>query len=223
MNSNKCKKIIFSSSCTVYGEPKKIPVDEKAKIQKAHSPYGETKQICESMLEHSASAYDLKVISLRYFNPIGAHDSGFIGELPIGTPQNLIPFICQVAAGIRDKLLVWGKDYDTYDGTAIRDYIDINDLADAHVISLAKHDALEENFNVFNLGSGSGTSVLEIIETFEKVNGVKVNYEYADRRLGDVEKIYCDPSKANRLLNWNTKRSLEESLKTAWKWQENLL
>ncbi len=222
MNRYNCKNFIFSSSCTVYGQPKNIPVTEDAAMMPAHSPYGETKQMCEKILNYCAAANNFKVICLRYFNPIGAHHSVQIGELPIGTPQNLVPFICQSAAGKRGKIKIWGNDYNTPDGTAIRDYIDINDLAEAHVCAVSNQNDLSNNFNVFNIGSGEGKSVLEIIKNFEEINEIELNYEFSDRRPGDVEKIFCNPAKAEKFLHWSAKTSLKESLNTAWKWQKKL-
>jgi len=219
MNKFECKNFIFSSSCTIYGQPETIPVGEDAEMQPAQSPYGETKQICEKILNYCSKANNLKVVCLRYFNPIGAHPSTEIGELPIGVPQNLVPFICQSAAGKRGNIKIWGNDYNTPDGTAIRDYIDINDLAEAHVCAVLRQDQFKKNFNVFNIGSGEGKSVLEIIKSFEEINNLKLNYEFSNRRPGDVEQIFCDPTNAEKLLKWTARTSIDESLKTAWKWQ----
>ena len=214
---------IFSSSCTVYGEPDELPVTENTPIVKAASPYGNTKKIAEEILFDTAKAEkNFNVVSLRYFNPIGAHPTAMIGELPLGVPNNLIPFITQTVYGIREKLRVFGDDYNTPDGTPIRDYIDIIDLVEAHYVALMRLIAGENdsNFEVFNLGTGTGRSVLEVIEAFERATGKKVNYEIVDRRPGDVEKIWADPTKANKVLGWEAKRSLEESLKTAWEWEK---
>jgi UDP-glucose 4-epimerase len=214
------KNFIFSSSCTVYGQPDEIPVLESAPFKKAESPYGETKQICEQILERVSR--DFSVVSLRYFNPIGAHPSAEIGELPIGIPGNLVPFITQTAAGLRDKLTVFGNDYATPDGSCIRDYIHIIDLAEAHVKSF---DFLQKNkvqYEVFNLGTGTGASVLELLQQFVHATGVVVPFEIGPRRPGDVEKVYANPDKANRLLNWSAKYSIEDALLHAWQWQKRL-
>ena len=220
MLKSNCNKIIFSSSCTVYGQPEQIPVTEDSEMLPAFSPYGETKQICEKILMDCSKSHNLKTISLRYFNPIGAHSSFRIGELPLGIPQNLVPFICETAHGIRDELMVWGNDYNTADGTAVRDYIDVNDLADAHVIAAENQENLEKSYEVFNIGSGKGHSVLEIISAFEDANNVSVKYKFASRRDGDVEKIFCNPNKIKNKLGWKPKRTLQESLRTAWEWQK---
>lgn len=215
---------IFSSSCTVYGQADELPITEQATIKKAQSPYGNTKQIGEELLfDNTCSNALLKVISLRYFNPIGGHHSLEIGELPMGKPNNLIPFITQTAAGIHQKLNVFGDDYNTLDGTCIRDYIHVVDLAKAHVVGLKRIMANEsENFDVFNLGTGKGNSVLEVIKTFEKVSGVSLNYEIVDRRPGDVVEAYADTTKANKILGWKAKNDLEEALKTAWEWERKI-
>jgi len=216
---------IFSSSCTVYGQADQLPITEMEPIKKAESPYGNTKQIGEDILFDNTKSNDhLKVISLRYFNPIGGHSSIEIGELPKGKPQNLIPFITQTAAGIHQKINVFGDDYPTRDGTCIRDYIHVVDLAKAHVIGLKRIYSNEqnENFEVFNLGTGKGKSVLEVIKTFEKVSGLLLNYEIVDRRAGDVVEAYADTSKANKILGWQAKNNLEEGLKTAWQWEKKI-
>lgn len=216
---------VFSSSCTVYGEPDKLPVREDAPVKPAASPYGETKKIAERMLEtFLQSGASLKAVSLRYFNPIGAHPSGLIGELPLGTPKNLVPFVTQTAAGIRKELKIFGDDYRTPDGTCIRDYLHVMDLAEAHVRALG---CLEKQrgrtfYDVFNIGTGRGHSVLEILRTFEKVTGVKVPHRIASRRPGDVAKIYAAAGKAKKTLGWSAKRSLEEALLSSWTWQKNL-
>lgn len=212
--------IVFSSSCTVYGEPDQLPVNEKAPIKKANSPYGNTKQIAEEVLLDSISAYEkLKCIALRYFNPIGAHESALIGELPLGVPDNLVPYITQTAIGLRDQLKVFGDDYNTPDGTCIRDYIHVVDLAKAHIAAIERLIKNENasNFEIFNLGTGRGNSVLEVVKSFEKVNDLKLNYTIASRRPGDVEQVYADPALANKVLNWKAEKSLAEALESAWK------
>ncbi|MBN2349466.1 MAG: UDP-glucose 4-epimerase GalE [Bacteroidales bacterium] len=217
--------IVFSSSCTVYGEPDKLPVTEDAQVKKATSPYGNTKQISEEILEDTLKAYSkLKAISLRYFNPIGAHKSALIGELPLGVPLNLVPFVTQTAGGIRQELKVFGDDYNTPDGSGIRDYINVVDLAKAHVVAierLIQHKNLT-NYEVFNLGTGKGTSVLEIIKTFEKVTGISVNYKIVTRRAGDIEKVWADTKKANEVLGWKASLSLEDTLLSAWNWEKHI-
>ncbi|TVQ10062.1 MAG: UDP-glucose 4-epimerase GalE [Bacteroidetes bacterium] len=224
MEQRSCKKLVFSSSCTVYGQPAELPVSENAPIQKANSPYGNTKQIAEEIIFDHAYVSSLKAIALRYFNPIGSHESALIGELPIGVPNNLVPFITQTAIGKRDSLKVWGDDYDTPDGTAIRDYIHVVDLAKAHVVAMERMDKTiaDEKFEVFNLGTGRGNSVLDVILTFEQANGIKLNYQIAQRREGDVEKVWADTRKANEVLGWKTQLGLETALKSAWAWEKNL-
>lgn len=223
---NDIRPLVFSSSCTVYGQPNKLPVDEEAQIKPAESPYGRTKQICEYILEDAiASGMSLKSISLRYFNPIGAEPSGKIGELPIGRPNNLVPFITQTAAGLREKLTIFGDDYDTPDGTCIRDYIHVMDLADSHVMALAYlwgKDSSEGLIEYFNIGTGTGYSVLEVVKSFIEVNGVELNFEIGPRRAGDITKIYASTEKVNGILDWKPKRSIKEALKDAWNWQKNL-
>jgi UDP-glucose 4-epimerase len=217
------KEIIFSSSCTVYGQPDSIPVDESAPFKRAESPYGATKQMCERILE-DVSLKDFRVISLRYFNPIGAHPSALIGELPIGTPNNLVPYVTQTAAGIREKLTVFGNDYNTYDGSCVRDFIHVVDLAIAHVKALQylrKHNS-KNSFEAFNLGTGQGVSVLDLVKKFISATGIKLNYSIGPRRSGDVEKVFADPRKANLTLAWQTKYSLEESLLHAWQWEKKI-
>ena len=214
---------IFSSSCTVYGQAESLPITEDAPVQPAESPYGNTKQIGEEILIDSCKAFQaLKVISLRYFNPIGAHASALIGELPLGIPQNLVPFITQTAIGLREQLAVFGNDYPTEDGTCIRDYIHVVDLAKAHVQALERllEGRQTDNFEVFNLGTGRGNSVLEVIQAFEKVSGRALNYRIADRRPGDVVAAYADTTKAERVLGWKAELSLEEALASAWKWEQ---
>lgn len=220
------KGIIFSSSCTVYGQPKpeNLPVTEDAPHQKATSPYGNTKEINEQIiLDYINSGADIKSIVLRYFNPIGAHPSALIGELPNGVPNNLIPFVTQTAMGIRKELTIFGNDYNTPDGTCIRDYIYVVDLAKAHVAAMARVlDQDTEKIEYFNVGTGSGNSTKEIVETFEKATGVKVNWKYGPRREGDIEKIWGDCTKANKVLGWKADTPLADVLATAWKWQEKL-
>ena len=218
--------IIFSSSCTVYGQPtpEHLPVTEDAPIQQALSPYGNTKQINEEIIyDYIHSGAPVKAIILRYFNPIGAHPSAYIGELPNGTPNNLIPFVTQTAMGIRKQLRVFGNDYNTPDGTCIRDYIYIVDLAKAHVKAMERvlnqqTDAIE----YFNIGTGKGVSTLEVIKAFEKATGVKLNWTFAPRREGDIEKVWANPEKANRVLGWKAETNLEDTLASAWKWQQRL-
>ena len=217
--------IVFSSSCTVYGQPDVLPVTESAPIKPALSPYGNTKQICEEIIRdtaYSSSFYQATI--LRYFNPIGAHPSAEIGELPTGVPNNLVPFITQTAAGIRKQLQVFGNDYNTPDGTCIRDYINVVDLAKAHVIAVKRMLEHKSKYNIetFNLGTGRGLSVLELVNTFQKVNGVKVPYRIVDRREGDIEKVWADPAFANKELGWTAQETVEETLRTAWKWELKL-
>ena len=215
---------IFSSSCTVYGEPDHLPIDESAPIKRALSPYGNTKQIAEEILHDLCKVSDLRTILLRYFNPIGAHDSALIGELPKGVPQNLVPFITQTAAGLRQELSVFGDDYPTPDGSCIRDYIHVMDLAEAHVVALDRlvNNAQKEPVEVFNLGTGQGNSVLEVIQTFEKATGVKLPYKIVGRRAGDVIAVYADTTKATQELGWSTKRDLSASLSSAWAWEKHI-
>ena len=216
--------LVFSSSCTVYGQPEKLPVTENAPIQPALTPYGNTKQIGEEIIRDLMQANrSLQAVSLRYFNPIGAHPSGQIGELPSGVPENLIPFITQTAIGIRKQLKVFGNDYNTPDGSCIRDYLNVVDLAKAHITALERmiQRKSRSNYEVFNLGTGKGVSVLEAIKTFQEVTGEKLNYTIAERREGDVEKIWADPSLANKELEWQTEISLAESLLSAWNWEQN--
>jgi UDP-glucose 4-epimerase len=216
-------EIIFSSSCTVYGEPDQIPVDESAPFKKAESPYGATKQMCERILEDCIQANQpLRSVSLRYFNPVGAHPSALIGELPIGTPSNLVPYVTQTAAGIRQKLTVFGNDYNTADGSCVRDFIHVVDLAKAHVMALQKVKELENRNEVFNLGTGIGVTVLDLVKRFIKTTSIPLNYEVGPRRAGDVEKIYADPAKAANILGWRTQLSLEDSLLHAWQWEKQI-
>ncbi|WP_026976643.1 UDP-glucose 4-epimerase GalE [Flavobacterium tegetincola] len=215
---------IFSSSCTVYGQAEKMPITEDAPIQSAMSPYGNTKQIGEEIITDVAKVSNIKAILLRYFNPVGSHPSAEIGELPIGVPQNLVPFITQTGMGLREKLSVYGDDYPTPDGTAVRDYIHVVDLAKAHVIALKR---LLENKNLekvetFNLGTGTGSSVLEVINAFEKVSDKKLNYQIVGRREGDITSAYANTDKANEVLGWKAQSTLEESLASAWMWEQKI-
>ena len=224
-----CRRLVFSSSCTVYGIPDRLPVDETAPTRRANSPYGNTKQVCEDILTDLAASQrtDLRAISLRYFNPIGAHPSGRIGELPLGVPNNLVPFVTQTAAGLRERLTIYGTDYDTPDGSCIRDYIHVVDLADAHVVALrrllddqapADRAALE----TFNLGTGRGNSVLEVVHEFERVSGRPLPVTLGPRRAGDVPAIYGDVTRAAAVLGWRAQRSLSDALADAWRWQQTL-
>ena len=225
MEQKNVSNIVFSSSCTVYGEPDILPVTESATIKPATSPYGNTKQICEEMLKDFTSVSpSLKCIALRYFNPVGAHSSALIGELPLGIPNNLLPFITQTAIGLRDELKVYGDDYNTPDGTAIRDYIDVVDLSKAHVIAIKRliESKNKKNLEIFNLGTGNGVSVLEVIHTFEKTTGVKLNYKIVGRREGDVEKVFADTRFANAELGWKAEKKLEETILSSWNWEKNI-
>lgn len=217
-------KIIFSSSCTVYGEADSMPISETAPIKPAASPYGNTKQIGEEIIQDVCKVTNIKAIALRYFNPIGAHDSAKIGELPIGLPQNLVPFITQTALGKREQLSVFGNNYPTPDGTCIRDYIHVVDLAKAHVIALQRllKNKTKNNFEIFNIGTGTGSSVLEVIKAFEAVSGTQLNYKIVNRRKGDVVSAYADTTKANTDLGWTAKYSLNQALLSAWKWEQKL-
>jgi len=215
---------VFSSSCTVYGQPDHLPVDENAPVKPAESPYGNTKQIAEEILKDTvASGADFKVISLRYFNPVGAHESALIGELPIGVPQNLVPYITQVAIGKREKITVFGDDYNTPDGSCIRDYIHVVDLAKAHIaaLKLMEKDSFK-GYDVFNLGTGKGNSVLEIIHAFEKTTGVKLNYTIGPRRDGDVEQVWGNVTKAKEKLHWQTAIGIDTMMESAWAWEKYL-
>lgn len=216
---------IFSSSCTVYGEAKELPITESTPVQPAMSPYGNTKQIGEEILRDTVNAIaGFRVISLRYFNPIGAHPSIAIGELPLGKPQNLVPFITQTAAGLYPKLTVFGNDYPTPDGTNVRDYIHVLDLAEAHVVALERilERKSTDAYEVFNLGTGKGSSVLEVIHSFERVSGKKLAYEIGPRREGDVIATYADTTKANTVLGWKTKRTLDQAVASAWQWEQKV-
>ena len=223
-NNYTIENFIFSSSCTVYGEPDKLPINESAPIKKATSPYGNTKQISEEILNDSCKVSNLKSIALRYFNPIGAHDSSKIGELPLGIPQNLVPFITQTAAGLRDQLSVFGDDYPTEDGSCIRDYIHVVDLAKAHVVALERllKNRNSNQFETFNIGTGKGSSVLEVVNAFEKITHQKLNYKIVDRRVGDVISVYADTKKANEVLGWKAENSMEDSLLSSWNWEKKV-
>lgn len=217
--------IVFSSSATVYGEADALPVTEQSPRKPATSPYGNTKQICEDILRDSVAAYgSLRGIALRYFNPIGAHPSALIGELPRGVPNNLVPFITQTAAGVRECLSIFGDDYPTADGSCIRDYIDIVDLARAHVAAIDRmvKGQSKQPYEIFNIGTGRGVSVFELVTTFERVNGLKLNYKVAPRRAGDVVAIWADTTLANRELGWHAERSVEDTLRAAWKWEKHV-
>jgi len=217
--------VLFSSSATVYGDAANPPVTEQTPRQAATSPYGNTKQICEDILRDCVAAYNgFKGIALRYFNPVGAHPSALIGELPRGVPNNLVPYVTQTAAGRRECLSIFGNDYPTPDGTCLRDYIDIVDLAKAHVCAVRRmvDGLMEKNYEIYNIGTGRPVSVLELVTAFEKVNGLKLNYRFAPRRPGDVTAIWADPSLANEKLGWKAERSIEETLKAAWAWEKSL-
>ncbi len=226
MKEHGIPNLIFSSSCTVYGQPDQLPVTEATPVKPAESPYGNTKQIAEEIIYDTVAAEEaLRAISLRYFNPVGAHASGLLGELPTGPPANLVPFITQTAAGIREKLRVFGDDYNTDDGSCVRDYIHVVDLAQAHLAALQRllEGKNDERYECFNVGTGEGQSVLAVIKAFERVNGVTLNYEIAPRRPGDIEQIYADTTLANQALGWRAERSLEEMMRSAWQWQQNLM
>ncbi|MCL4158951.1 UNVERIFIED_CONTAM: hypothetical protein GTU68_003651 [Idotea baltica] len=216
---------IFSSSCTVYGQADEMPITENAPVKVAESPYGNTKQIGEEII-HDVCHTDenFSAIALRYFNPVGSHASSKIGELPIGVPQNLVPYITQTAMGIREQLSVFGDDYPTSDGTCIRDYIHVVDLAKAHVIALQRllNNINETNYETFNLGTGTGSSVLEVIQSFERVSGQKLNYKIAKRRVGDITSAYADTNKANTVLGWKTELTLDDAMRSAWQWEQNI-
>lgn len=224
MKQNNIQNMVFSSSCTVYGQPDELPVTEKAPIKPAWSPYGNTKQMCEDILKFTTLCHPIKSIALRYFNPIGAHPSTLIGELPLGVPNNLIPFITQTAVGKRQCLSVFGSDYNTHDGTAVRDYIHVVDLAKAHVVAVKRllENTETEKLEIFNLGTGTGYSVLNVINSFEKVSGVKLNYKIVDRRPGDVEMVWADTSFANENLGWKADKTLDEMMLSAWEWELKL-
>jgi len=218
------ERLVFSSSCTVYGQPKRVPVTEESPIARAESPYGRTKQMCEAILDDVVAASPLQVVTLRYFNPVGAHPSGLIGELPLGKPETLVPYITQTAAGQRTELVVFGSDYPTRDGTCVRDYLHVVDLASAHVAALAW---LERRggaaFNeIFNLGTGRGVSVLEAIAAFEQAAETKLDYRFGPRRPGDVIEVYADAEKARRELNWHARFGILDAMRDAWRWQRNI-
>lgn len=225
MDKHGVKGLVFSSSCTVYGQPEKLPVTEETPFAKAESPYGNTKQISEEIIQDMLKATpSLKAIALRYFNPIGAHPSAQIGELPNGTPNNLMPYITQTAMGIRECLSVFGNDYNTPDGTPIRDYINVVDLAKAHVAAVKyllspKND---KQFDFFNIGTGKGSTVMEVIDSFERSTGIKLNYKIVGRRAGDVEKVWADTTKANKVLGWKAEKTLDETTLSAWEWEKQL-
>ena len=222
MTKNGIENLIFSSSCTVYGQADELPITEKAPVKPAESPYGYSKQVGEIIIRDTCKATNLKAIALRYFNPIGAHESIKIGELPLGVPQNLIPFITQTAAGIRKELSVFGDDYPTEDGTAVRDYIHVVDLAQAHIAALDRlmNGQNEASYEFFNIGTGTGSSVMEVIKAFETVSGKKLNYKIVGRRAGDITAAYADTRIANEKLGWKASKSLEEALKSAWQWEQ---
>ena len=221
MIANKVANFIFSSSCTVYGQADELPITENAPTKPAESPYGATKKMGEIIIEDTTKVTALKAIALRYFNPIGAHETAKIGELPLGVPQNLIPFVTQTAAGIRKELSVFGNDYPTKDGTAVRDYIHVVDLAKAHIAALERllKNNNKKDFEVFNVGTGTGSSVLEVIQAFEKVSKIKLNYKIVDRREGDITSAYADTTLAKVELGWKTEKTLDEALLAAWQWQ----
>ncbi len=227
MQKYDCHNIVFSSSAVVYGEAKELPVTEKSPRQATTSPYGNTKKMCEDILQDTVIAANGKLhgIALRYFNPFGSHPSALIGELPRGIPSNLVPYITQTAAGIRECLSVFGDDYDTPDGSCIRDYIDVVDLARAHVVAIGRmiEGRNKENFEIFNVGTGRGVSVLELVRAFERVNGIKLNYRIAPRRAGDIVLSWADTTLANTELGWRAERSLDETLAAAWKWQQEVM
>lgn len=223
MEAQQIKHLVFSSSCTVYGQPEHLPVTEDTPTQEANSPYGYTKQVCEQMIRDANKASStLGAVLLRYFNPIGAHPSGIIGELPLGVPDNLVPFITQTGAGLRDSLTVFGNDYKTADGSCVRDYIHVVDLAKAHIKAFEWLEKNNGQCEAYNVGTGRGNTVLEVINSFEKVSGNKLNYKIGARRDGDVEQIWASPDKAARELGWKAEKSLEDALRDAWKWQEHL-
>ncbi len=216
---------IFSSSCTVYGQADKMPITENAPVKPAESPYGNTKQIGEEIIRDTCKVTpNLQAISLRYFNPMGAHPSTEIGELPIGVPQNLVPFITQTGVGLREQLSVFGDDYPTEDGTCVRDYIYVVDLAKAHVVALQRllEGKNTENYEVFNVGTGKGSTVLQVIQSFERVSGKKLNYQIVGRRAGDITSAYADTTKANEVLGWKAKYTLDEAMKSAWDWEQKV-
>jgi UDP-glucose 4-epimerase len=225
MNKYKVQHMVFSSSCTVYGQPEVLPVTEQTPRKEAESPYGNTKAICEDIMRDYCQANEsVNCIALRYFNPIGAHPSALIGELPVGVPNNLVPFITQTAAGLRDVLSIFGDDYDTEDGTAVRDYINVVDLAKAHVVAINRmlNGNSKANYEYFNVGTGSGYSVMQLVKAFIEVNKVDLKYKIVDRRAGDIEKIWADTTYGNNELGWKAEKTLEETLASAWAWEKNV-
>jgi UDP-glucose 4-epimerase len=225
MKRHNINNLVFSSSCTVYGQPDKLPVTESTPRKPAESPYGNTKAISEDIIRDCCKAHaQLSCIALRYFNPIGAHKSAFIGELPLGVPNNLVPFITQTAAGIRRELSIFGDDYKTLDGTAIRDYINVVDLAKAHVVAIDRllNGNCKNNYEFFNIGTGEGYSVLQLVKTFISVNEVNLPYKITERRAGDIEKIWADTTLANNELGWKAETSLDDTLLSAWNWEKKL-
>lgn len=218
-----CNQLIFSSSCSVYGNSKELPVTEETVLSKPESPYAQTKFIGEQILMDAVKAYsNLRVVILRYFNPVGAHKTGLNGEPASDMPNNLVPYITQTAAGLKEQLQIFGGDYNTKDGTCVRDYIHVSDIADAHILALSYLSKMDKQIDILNLGTGNGVSVLEVVKSFEKVNNLSLNYAIVDRRDGDVEAVYANNSKAKKLLGWNPKYGLEEMMKSAWKWQLHL-
>lgn len=224
MTDHAITDIVFSSSCTVYGQPDQLPVKEDAPIQKANSPYGNTKQISEEIITDLSNSANIRAILLRYFNPIGAHESALIGELPLGVPNNLMPYITQTAIGKREFLRVWGNDYNTPDGTPIRDYIHVVDLAKAHVVAMERMigNKMKKNVEMFNLATGNGSSVMEVIQSFERTSGLKLDYRILERRLGDIEKVWADTTFANEELGWKAERTLDDMTRSAWNWEKAL-
>ncbi len=224
MQKHGMDNLVFSSSCTVYGQPDVLPVTEQTPTRSPESPYGNTKKVAEEIIRDVSKASGLQSISLRYFNPVGAHDSAQIGELPFGVPNNLIPFVTQSAAGRRGPVTVFGSDYPTPDGSAVRDYIHVVDLAKAHVIAIERllTKKNKSGYEVFNLGTGKGSSVLEVLRAFERSTGVKLNYQIGDRRPGDITRIYADTDLANRELGWRAERDLDNMMRTAWQWESNI-
>lgn len=224
MRDNGLDNLIFSSSCTVYGETNDLPITEGSPVVEALSPYGNTKQVGEEILKDAIRAHGFNVVSLRYFNPIGAHPTAKIGELPLGVPLNLVPYVTQTAVGLREQLSVFGSDYETRDGTCVRDYIHVVDVAKAHVVAVerlvAKQNA--DNYEVFNLGTGTGSTVLEVIQSFEKVSGEKLNYKIVERRPGDVTAAYADTTKANEVLGWKAEKTLDDAMADAWRWEKKI-
>ena len=223
INKLPTQKLIFSSSCTVYGQADKLPITENAPIKEPESPYGNTKKVGEQIIKDTSKANALfNTIALRYFNPVGAHESALIGELPIGTPQNLVPFVTQTAIGLRDRLSIFGNDYPTQDGTCIRDYIHVVDLAKAHLAAMKRllEENNTENYEVYNIGTGKGSSVLEVVNTFEEVSGVKLNYSFVEKRSGDIISAYANTIKANTVLGWKSELTLKDALHSAWEWEK---